>query len=80
MHPVSVILAGHFVEDIQSVLGSLRTYNFVHIKRETNLATHGLAGETTTHVVDFTWLEEILDVIYNIVCRESRNIANLQLQ
>jgi len=54
MHSVSVILAGHFVEDIQSVLGSLRTYNFVHIKRETNLATHGLTGEATTHVVDFT--------------------------
>jgi hypothetical protein len=48
---------GHFVEDIQSNLGSLRSFNFVHVKRGDNLAAHGLACEATTHVVDTTSLE-----------------------
>jgi hypothetical protein len=45
---------GHFVKDIQSGLGSLRSYSFVHVKREANLAAHGLAREATTHVIEFT--------------------------
>jgi hypothetical protein len=61
---------GHFVEDIKLGLGSLRTFSFVHVKREANLATHGLAWEATTHVVDFIWMEEIPGVIYDIVCKE----------
>jgi hypothetical protein len=61
---------GHFVEDIKLGLGSMRTFNFAHVKREANLATHGLAWEATTHVVDFTWMKEIFDVIYDIVCKE----------
>ncbi len=62
---------GHFVEDIQSNLGSLRSFNFVHVKRGDNLAAHGLACEATTHIVDITWMEEILDVIYNVVGSKS---------
>jgi hypothetical protein len=32
-------------------LGSLRSFNFVHVKRGANLAAHGLGREATTHVV-----------------------------
>jgi hypothetical protein len=61
---------GHFMEDIRSNLGSLRSFNVVHVKMEANLAAHGLACEATTRVVDTTWLKEISDVIYGIVCKE----------
>lgn len=45
---------GHFVKDIKLGLGYLRTSIVIHVKREVNLAAHGLAHETTTHVVDIT--------------------------
>jgi hypothetical protein len=37
---------GHFVEDIKRGLRSLKTSNVVHLKREANLAAHGLARES----------------------------------
>jgi hypothetical protein len=68
---------GHFVEEVKSGLSSLRSYSFVHVKREVNLAAHGLARKATTHVVDITWMKKISNVIYGIVCRESCTLTFL---
>jgi hypothetical protein len=42
----------------------------VHVKREVNLAAHGLVREAVTHIVGSIWMEEIPPQIYDIIIRE----------
>jgi hypothetical protein len=42
----------------------------VHVKREVNLAAHGLVREAVTHIVGSIWMEEIPPQIYDIIIRK----------
>jgi len=44
---------------------------FAHVKRDANAATHALARETVTYVIDkINWLVDVPPCIYGIVSRK----------
>jgi hypothetical protein len=58
------------MEGIKHGSSLLQSSQVVHVKRDANAATHGLAREAVTHVVDKVWLEEVPPCIYGIISRE----------
>ncbi|XP_059450922.1 uncharacterized protein LOC132181699 [Corylus avellana] len=66
---------GHIVEDIKTVLRTLRQWKICHAKREANIAAHGLAKEATMFIMDNIWIEEIPICISNIVHLECNDLS-----
>jgi hypothetical protein len=58
------------VDDTSIVLFSLHSFKVVHVKRDANETTNGLAKKVVTHVIDSIWLKYIPPIIYDIVCRK----------
>jgi hypothetical protein len=58
---------GQFVEDVKWVLGSFDSFNFQHVRREANLAAHGVAKEACNHVTKSVWWHFIPSFIDGIV-------------
>jgi hypothetical protein len=42
----------------------------VHVKKNANEAAHGLTNEAIIDVIDTIWFEDILPIIYDIICRK----------
>jgi hypothetical protein len=61
---------GQIVADIQTVLGSFRSWDFKHVRRAQNSAAHGLAKESVREVIDKVWMEEIPICIFDTIFSE----------
>jgi ribonuclease HI len=64
-------MSGLFVESIGNEIKHLWSAIFLHTSRETNMAAHVMAKHALICKEDRCWLEDILDCISHIVCRET---------
>jgi hypothetical protein len=60
----------HLLEGKNPPCSFFRMAHLVHVKREVNLAAHGLVREVVTHIVGSIWMEEIPPQIYDIIIRK----------
>jgi ribonuclease HI len=62
---------GYLIDDIVMILDSSPYWQIVHVRRESNRATHGLAKVALKTVFDRRWDFSILDCIRDVVLTES---------
>jgi len=59
---------GQYVKDIMSIIGSLRTFSFSHIRRQGNCVAHALAKKVRFSFPLLVWIEHIpSDVIHFVI-------------
>ena len=59
---------GQYVKDIMSIIGSLRTFSFSHIRRHDNYVAHALAKKVRFFFPLLVWIEHVpLDVIHFVI-------------
>nr|XP_023909157.1 uncharacterized protein LOC112020832 [Quercus suber] len=59
---------GQYVKDIMSIVGSLQTFSFSHIRRQGNCVTHALTRRARFSFLLLVWMEHVpLDVIPFVV-------------
>jgi hypothetical protein len=56
---------------IKEGLGKLRSWRVEYVKSDANSATHMLAREAFSCVINRVWVEEIPNRIYDIVTKEN---------
>jgi hypothetical protein len=61
---------GHIVEDTRGLLQFFHEWRVNHVKREGNMAAHGLVREALLLIIDRVWLDVIPDCICDTVLRE----------
>jgi len=62
---------GHLIDAIKEGLGKLRSWRVEYVKSDANSATHMLAREAFSCVINRVWVEEIPNRIYDIVTKEN---------
>jgi cystathionine beta-lyase/cystathionine gamma-synthase len=66
---------GQVFEDAKKVLNSFHGWEVRYVKRDANMAAHGLAKEATRIVMDRAWIEETSNNIFDIVNVEQLALA-----
>ena len=59
---------GQYVKDIMSIIGSLQTFSFSHIRRQSNCVVHALAKKVRFSFLLLVWMEHVpSDVIHFVI-------------
>jgi hypothetical protein len=61
---------GQIVDDAKLILGRMRSWTSRHVKRDANMAAHGLAQFGLSCHLEYVWMKEIPGCIQSIVTLE----------
>jgi hypothetical protein len=61
---------GQLFDNTKLLLNPFPNWECYHVPHEINFAAHGLAKEACKHVIERSWIREVLGFISDIVLRE----------
>jgi hypothetical protein len=68
-------MANFLINNTKLLLNSFPNWECYHVPRKINFVAHGLAKEACKHVIERSWILEVLEFIRDIVLREQSALS-----